>query len=154
MSNSKDYKNEIEETIGELGLGDYCIFSGNVDNVEIYYNICDITVLPSLFEGTPNVVLESMACGVPVIATDVSDNRFIIKDGETGYVVPINNPEILSKYIFNLLQDEPKRRGMGIKARERAVEEFSCQRLAEKTADVYDEVLEIRKLKKAMNVAI
>ena len=51
---------------------------GNRADVENYYPLCDLTVLPSLFEGTPNVALESMSSGVPVVATNVSDNATII----------------------------------------------------------------------------
>ena len=72
------YRAEIIRLVNDLKLEQYCHFLGAKEDVERYYNLCDITVLPSHFEGTPNVALEAMASGVPVIATDVSDNRYVI----------------------------------------------------------------------------
>ena len=58
------------------------------DAVQRYYPACDLTVMSSHFEGTANAVLESLACGVPVVATAVSDTAMILPDGRAGYVVP------------------------------------------------------------------
>lgn len=91
MSGSVDYKRRIDTLVDQLGLREHCVFLGNRDDVENLYLLCDITVLPSLFEGTPNVALESMASGVPVIATNVSDNATLIPDGRAGFVVPLDD---------------------------------------------------------------
>jgi glycosyltransferase involved in cell wall biosynthesis len=143
-SGSLPYKQMVQEMVDELGLRNHCRFFGNRSDVERYYPACDLTVLPSLFEGTPNVALESMACGVPVVATDVSDNSYVIPDGKCGFIVPLGDERILADRILTLIHDPELRQRMGRAAREWVMQEFSPQSLAEKTADVYDEVLRMR----------
>lgn len=150
MSGSVSYKQEVETLVDDLGLRNNCIFAGNKQDVENWYPLCDLTVLPSLFEGTPNVALESMACGVPVVATDVSDNRFIIPDGLAGFIVPLNDEACLADKISRLLEDASLRSRMSAAARVWVTAEFSGPRLAEKTADVYEEILQSRSRKSGL----
>jgi glycosyltransferase involved in cell wall biosynthesis len=144
MSGSVDFKKEIHTLVDELNLRPFCIFAGNQSDVERYYNACDLTALPSLFEGTPNVALESMASGVPVVATDVSDNRYVIPDGKVGYIVPSGDEVALADRLARLVGDASLRRQMGESARAWVLQEFTGRRLAEKTADVYDEALRLK----------
>ena len=139
MSGSVEFKDTVQKQVDELDLRDHCIFAGNREDVENCYRACDLTVLPSLFEGTPNVALESMASGVPVVATDVSDNAFLIPDGLAGYVVPLDDEEAMADRIRRLLGDKDLRNRMSRAARARVLEEFTGERLAEKTARVYEE---------------
>ena len=141
MSDSVGYHKTVQTMVDDLGLREHCLFLGNQDDVENYYGLCDLTVLPSLFEGTPNVALESMACGVPVVATNVSDNASIIPDGEVGFIVPLDDEKALADRICRLLEDEELRSRMGENAREWATGQFSGKQLADKTAAVYEEVL-------------
>lgn len=106
------------------------------------YNACDVTVLTSRHEGTPNVLLESMACGVPVVATDVSDNAYIVRDGYTGFIVPLDDAEATAGRVGDLLADPDRRRAMGRAAREWVEGEFSPARMARKTEAVYSELLD------------
>lgn len=138
------YVQRIHELVGRLGIRDYCLFVGNQDDVEAYYRICDVTVLPSKFEGTPNVVLESMASGVPVIVTAVSDNNEIVEHGKSGYVVDVGDEEGLSRYLQLLMEDRALSANMGSEARRRAVELFSSAQLASSTGEVYKTALEQR----------
>src|SRR5574338_1606365 len=114
--------------VDDIGVRDRCLFLGNRDDVERLYPACDVTVLPSLFEGTPNVALESMACGVPVIATDVSDNATIIPDGRAGYIVPLGDPARLAERIETILRDGALRASMSQAARAWVHAEFSTAR--------------------------
>ncbi len=84
IRSSDEYKRDIARLVDELGIRERCLFLGNRRDVDRLYCVCDLTVLPSIFEGTPNVALESMACGVPVIATQVSDNAQIIPHGRAA----------------------------------------------------------------------
>ncbi len=143
-SNSVEFKETITRTVAELDLGRHCLFVGNKSDVERYYNACALTVLPSLFEGTPNVALESMACGVPVVASDVSDNAYIIRDGRTGFIVPLNDEEALAERVCKILLDQGLREEMSSQARSWVRSEFSCSRLAEKTTAVYREAIALR----------
>ena len=68
--------------------------------------------MPSLSEGRPNVVLEALACEVPVVATDVGGVPELMVDGETGYLVPAKNPGELSRKINKLLENKSQRENM------------------------------------------
>ena len=121
------------------------VFSWEINSASrSYYNVCDLTVLPSLFEGTPNVALESMACGVPVVATNVSDNAYVISDGSTGYVVPLNDEQALGDRVCEILLNPSLRERLSRQARAWVCAEFSCRRLAEKTVAVYREAAGLR----------
>ena len=132
-----DYFNSVQALVDELGIRDKCVFLEARNDVEQVYRFCDITVLPSLFEGTPNVALESMACGVPVIATDVADNRLVIPDGKAGYIVPLDDPARLAEKIATVLADEALRSALAKTARQWAESEFSFERMAAEFARIY-----------------
>jgi glycosyltransferase involved in cell wall biosynthesis len=85
------YRGELEARANSLGLADRVVWAGELGDVKAAYNAFDFATLPSAFgEGFPNVVGEAMACGAPVVATDVGDVHAII--GELGQVVPPKNP--------------------------------------------------------------
>jgi glycosyltransferase involved in cell wall biosynthesis len=153
MHGSDAYKDRILTMVDDMGLREHCVFLGNRNDVELLYPACDVTVLPSLFEGTPNVALESMACAVPVVATDVSDNALVVPDGRAGFVVPLGRPELLAARVLALLSDKQERLRIGRAAREWVEQEFSTARLAEKTEAVYRETLETRASIAARRVA-
>ncbi len=129
------------EAVARHGIGDRVRFLGDRSDVVELYNACDLKVLCSNFEGTPNVVLEAMASGLPVIATDVSDNRRLIVDGETGYVVPPDDDAAAAARIMELLDDAEKRARFAAASRSRVEREYSTEALARRTADVYESVL-------------
>ena len=141
VDGSADYKARMDRIVDMLGIRHRCVFLGNRDDVDHLYRACDLTVLCSLFEGTPNVILESMACGVPVIVTDVADNAHIVPHGRVGYDIAVNDDTALAECICTLLLDEPQRRRMGCAARDWVVREFSVTQLARDTQDVYLEAL-------------
>lgn len=131
----------VEELAASLGIRERCLFVGNRLDPERLYPACDLTVLPSFFEGTPNVLLESMACGVPVVTTDVSDHAYIVPDGRVGYVVPLGDAAAMADRIGRMLGDAEHRAALGRQARAWIEAEFSTARLAAKTAAVFEEGL-------------
>jgi len=137
LHGSDDYCSGVKQQIIDEGLAEHVIYLGNCDNVEFVYPACDFTVLPSLFEGTPNVVLESMACAVPTIATRVSDNDKIIDHETTGYIVDVEDVDGLAFYIDKLLKDDATLEKLSHKARVTMEQRFSSVKLAENTASVY-----------------
>jgi glycosyltransferase involved in cell wall biosynthesis len=141
MHGSREYRGRMDLLVDKLGLRPHCTFFGNQDDVESIYPACDVTVLPSLFEGTPNVALESMACAVPVVATDVADNAAIVPDGRVGFIVPLGDERALADRLARLLTDTDLRMAMSSAARRWVEREFSTQRLADKTESVYREWL-------------
>ena len=135
------YRAQLDCLIDDLGIRQQCMFLGHQNHTEHIYPACDITVLSSFHEGTPNVLLESMACGVPVVATNVCDNEYIIRDGETGHLVKVGDEAGMAYKITRLLADHARRQEMGRSGREWVRREFSTKRLAEKMEAVYIELL-------------
>jgi glycosyltransferase involved in cell wall biosynthesis len=140
-SGTEHYSARMQALIDKLGIRERCTFLGNCTDVERIYPACDITVLPSLHEGTPNVLLESMACGVPVLATNVCDNSFVVKEGRTGFLVDVGDVEGMAGRIVTLLADGTLRQEMGSEARKWVLEEFSIEKLVKNTETVYLESL-------------
>jgi D-inositol-3-phosphate glycosyltransferase len=88
-----------------LGVANSISFTGLADynKLPMYYNAADVCVLPSYYESFGLVPLESLACGTPMVATDVGDLRNIIIQGKTGYVVSGNSPQILAEKLGAIL---------------------------------------------------
>lgn len=138
---SKEYRAAVLKRINDTKLKSISMLLGNRDDIENLYPACDVTVLPSRFEGTPNAILESMSCGIPVIATRVSDNDRIITNGETGLLVDPGDHKGLTAALCTILEDNYRRAKMGEKSRARVVKHFSSKKLGESTARVYDELV-------------
>jgi glycosyltransferase involved in cell wall biosynthesis len=144
LQGAGDYHCEMRRLVEELGVSQRCLFVGNREDMPEVYSLCDTTVLPSSREGTPNVLLESMACAVPVVASDVADNHYIVKDGETGFVVPLGDDAAIVDRVCAILEDPRRREELGRAARAWVSEEFSTAALARKTEAVYLERLRAR----------
>ena len=136
------YHLEVSRALEEAGLAGRCRLLGRVEDVERVYRACDVTVLTSRHEGTPNVVLESMACGVPVVVTDVADNATLVPEGVAGAVVPSGDAAAMAARVLALLADEPGRREMGAAARRHVQERFSPRAMARQTEALYERLLD------------
>jgi glycosyltransferase involved in cell wall biosynthesis len=93
-----------------------------------------VLALPSRCEGTPVVVMEAMAAGVPVVASDVSGIPTLVRDGESGFLVPVENVEMLEARLRQLLSDRGLRKRMGARGYEIAHSEFNETLYVEKFA--------------------
>jgi glycosyltransferase involved in cell wall biosynthesis len=138
---SDSYADGVRQQIKELGIESATRFLGNRSDLPQLYSACDLTVLPSLYEGTPNVLLESMACGCPVVATDVADNRIVAPDGKVGRIVPSMDHNALSAALCDVLGDTMLRQRMGVNARAWAEQEFATPVMAGRMLAVYREAL-------------
>lgn len=105
------------------------------------YAAADVFCLPSWWEAMPLSVLEAMAASLPVVATDVGDVARIVLDGQTGFVVPKQSPELLAQALRKILTDASMARSMGEEGRRRVVSEFSWNRTDSDLDAIYAEVL-------------
>jgi L-malate glycosyltransferase len=105
-------RSQLERQARELGLRDVCRFLGEVSQIETVFAALDVTVLPSLFEGMPNAVLEAMAMGCPVVATAVGGSTELLSQGETGLLVPPADPGALAGAIVRVATSDALRDSM------------------------------------------
>jgi glycosyltransferase involved in cell wall biosynthesis len=105
--------------------------------VEPYLRALDGFVLPSLWEGLPIAVLEAMAMGLPVVATAVNGTPEAVREGETGYLVPVSDPDALARRMAALAEDGDGRARMGARAREIARRHFTVERMVDEMLAVY-----------------
>jgi D-inositol-3-phosphate glycosyltransferase len=132
----------LHELRDELGLSELITFLGarDQDTLQYYYAAADVLVMPSHYESFGMVALEAMACGTPVIASDVGGLSTLVQDGKTGFRVKVNDPEALAKAIERLMDNEARRRRMGHSAACYA-EDYSWQKVVDKLVGVYEEVI-------------
>jgi glycosyltransferase involved in cell wall biosynthesis len=131
----------LRELAVQLGIQDDVFFIGRCDNVADLLFASDIGVLSSKAEGFANAILEYMAAGLPVVATDVGGAREAIAEGETGYTVASGDDERMAERIIELLNETKRARAMGERGKLIAAEKFSCDRHLQNTLELYDELL-------------
>ncbi len=126
----------------ELGIGDLVTFLGakDQDTLQYYYSAAEIVVVPSHYESFGMVALEAMACGTPVIASEVGGLAFVVRDGVTGFHVPERDPEALAAKIELLLADEVLRMRLGRRAACWA-ESYGWSVIADRLLDLFHEVV-------------
>ncbi len=133
-------KMRLQHTAGAVGLnGEVRIQSGQL-SAQVLENL-DIFVLPSRSEGCSNALLEAMASGLPVVATDIAANRELIQDKVNGLLVPVGDYRAMARAIQSLVESPEKRAGLG-QAAIQAAEHFSVEVMLSQMRQVYDKVLE------------
>jgi Glycosyltransferase len=130
-------KEKTSRLVKEHGLEDVIAIMGFRNDVPDILSCSDIFVLPSLNEGFPFSIVEAMAAGLPVIATDVGGNAEAVIDGETGRVIPPSDVTALSDAMVELIADAEKRMHMGLRGKLRADSEFSLSNMLHKTFRLY-----------------
>lgn len=144
MVGRDDGLKNLEKRAHELKIANYIKFTGpvNHEDIPLWISASDILVLPSLSEGRPNVILEALACEVPVVATDVGGIPELMVDGETGYLVPAKSPDELSRKINKLLDNKNRREKMGEFGRKSIIQRgLTWEAHAKTTVDIYQELL-------------
>lgn len=116
---------KLEEMVRKMGIEQSVVFEGSVAHQVIYeyFYSCDMFVLPSNYEGIAWVRVEALACGKPVISTDVGAAHEVVTDGETGYIVPLDTPQALAQKIVYLLENPELRERMGKRGQQLVKEE-------------------------------
>jgi len=132
----------------EEGVLDRVEFVGRRDRAELaaYYNAADIFVTTPWYEPFGITPLEAMACGTPVIGSNVGGIKFSVRDGETGYLVPPNDPAALAERIAHLYRHPKLLALLGRQAIRRVNDLFTWDRVATGIADVYEEVVRVAEL--------
>jgi glycosyltransferase involved in cell wall biosynthesis len=131
---------ELENGVQKLGLAsDYLQFLGETNKMAEVYKTCDILVLTSEHEGTPNVILEAMAHGLPVVATKVGGVPQVL-NGECGMLVEFGNSAALDDAVTRLILDRDLRVQMGTSGREYVGKNHSISYLQERLASIYSEL--------------
>lgn len=117
---------------------------GQRDDVTTWLSALDLFVLPSLWEGLPNSLLEAMAMGLPVVATAVDGVAEVIEDGKNGLLVPPRDPKALSRKILQLLQDPAARARLGEAAQKTITDRFGVLDMISSYEKTYAEVASTR----------
>jgi len=143
----RSWSKRTEELALELGISDRVTFLDSLSQAELVcaYNQAQMLISPSLYEGFGLPVAEAMACGTPVVATDVGASAEVIEDGVSGTLVPPGEVKPMAAAIRALLEDPGLCKEMGAAGVARVKERFSWRRAAEETAGLYEEVLGQRK---------
>ena len=136
-----DEMQRLQELCGELGLDEIVLFLGKrgQNTLPYYYSAAEVVVMPSFYESFGMVALVAMACGTPVVASRVGGLAFLVKDGETGYFVPAQDPEALAQKLRSLFIDHDLRAQFGTAAAEYA-KQFSWERITQEILNVYQEL--------------
>ena len=132
-------ENKLINLMDKLDLGGNVRFVGSVGRAEVaeFLSRSSVFVFPSLREGLPLSVLEAMACGVPVVGSDIPGVNSLVKHGYNGLLVPPKDSRLLAKAVLTLLRDDELRWVMGINARRIIVDEYSWDKVIQKLEGVY-----------------
>lgn len=139
---SSDQANQEMARIKSLsehyGLDDLVTFLGrrSQDSLPYYYSAAEAVVVPSQYESFGMVALEAMACGIPVVASQVGGLAYLVQDGVTGYTVPVDEPEALANRLTLLLQDRELRNRMGQQA-VKVAQDYAWDKIADRLMPIY-----------------
>lgn len=143
--NSSDMSGEmarLQKMSNDLCMGKMVVFLGKrgQDTLPYYYSSADVVVMPSHYESFGMVALEAMACGTPVIASQVGGLAFLVQDGVTGYHVPDDDPGQLCGRLKELLGDRELRQTLGVQANNYA-KSYAWEKISDKIVLLYNKVL-------------
>ena len=126
-----------------LGLDQSVVFLGkrDQDKLPYYYSAAEVLVMPSHYESFGMVALEAMACGTPVIASEVGGLAYLVRDGETGFTIPAEEPDALCEKLTWLLNDSELHQKMSRQAAEYA-QDYAWEKIAKQIVDVYEGLLQ------------
>jgi len=141
MLGDGELREKALDRIDAAGLAERAWLPGSRDDVAEQLRKMDIFVLGSFREGISNTILEAMASGLPIVATDTGGNRELVQDGITGTLVPPACSGDLAAVTATYINDDDLRKRCGEVARERAVSKFSINAMIENYQQLYDSTL-------------
>ena len=133
-----DEMTRLQKLCDDLFMGGMVVFLGKrgQDTLPYYYSAAEVLVMPSLYESFGMVALEAMACGTPVIASEVGGLGYLVQDGVTGFTIPDSDPKELCDKLALLLGDSDLRETMGSHASKYALD-YAWEKIAAQIVDVY-----------------
>ena len=135
----KMYYQKLQNYVKSQQLEKSVFFLGEQQDVFSIMNMADLLVLTSLREAFPNVVMEAMAIGLPVISSNVGDVRYMVKNGKNGYLFPKDDYFKLSELLHKILSMNPCNRiQMGMVGKHIIATEYTIEKTVKKTEDIYD----------------
>lgn len=134
-------RSAVREFLQEQRLDDISWLPGQRDDTAQLMGVMDLFVLPSLAEGISNTILEAMATGLPIVATDVGGNGELVKQGDNGCLVPRSDPEAMASAIAQYIDDPHLRERHGRCSRMRAEHQFSIEHMVAQYVEVYERLL-------------
>jgi len=134
-------RRRLEELAREVGVADRVVWEGWSEDARSYLGTFDVLALPSRFEGFPLALLEALLARSAVVAADVGSVPEAIRDGETGLLVPAEDPPALADAIRRLLADADLRRRLGEQGRQLVLEQFTAEHMTRAFERLYDELL-------------
>ncbi|GAB4473999.1 MAG: glycosyltransferase [Anaerolineae bacterium] len=134
-------RDDLQAQAERLGVGGSVYFAGWIDNAHRLMPACDLVVIPSRSEGFGLVTLEAMGCSLPVIATRVMALPEIVVDGETGLLVPPDDPAALAAALDSLLGDPARAAAYGQAGYRRLLSSFTVEKMVDATAALYNEII-------------
>ena len=131
----------LQKLCDDLAMGQTVVFLGKrgQDTLPYYYSAAEALVMPSLYESFGMVALEAMACGTPVIASEVGGLGYLVQNGMTGYTIPDSDPSALCEKLSELLSDTHQREMMGLHAATYA-RDYAWEKIAAQVVTVYKDL--------------
>ena len=130
---------QLKQSARARNVAQEVVFVGFIERIKDFMESIDIFLLPSLYEGFGNVLLEAMAAQKPVIAFDLSSNPEVVVDGHTGFLAAPENLAAFAKCTEELIDNAPLRKQFGLNARQRAEEKFDMQRVTAEITKLIEE---------------
>ncbi|WP_165071203.1 glycosyltransferase [Paludisphaera rhizosphaerae] len=131
-------RSTLEKLAVQYELSEKVRFLGHRDDIQRLMAASDVVVLPSEYEGLPNVVLEAMMLSKPVVATAAPGTTEVVVDGVTGLLAPVGNLPLLARGLRDLIRDPRRARALGAAGRERALADFRADAMVARFADLYE----------------
>jgi glycosyltransferase involved in cell wall biosynthesis len=134
---------ELVEMVKQTGLQDKVLFPGYVKNISRFFACLDIFVIPSIAEGLSITTIEAMACGLPVVASNVGGLPELVGNEKNGLLVEPRNEAQLAEAITSLLRDSDARKRYGVIGKEAVSQKFTKETMVVNTINVYNEVMKM-----------
>ncbi|MGH7194049.1 MAG: glycosyltransferase [Candidatus Saccharimonadales bacterium] len=135
------HRRRLERYRRQVRIEDKVHFLGHRSDVPRLMRHFDVLLLGSEYEGMPNVVMEAMMAGVPVVATDIPGSRDLVIKGKTGFLVPVGDRAAFARQTKKLLDDGDLARRLGAAGHERVLSEFTVERMVARHVELYRELL-------------